>query len=345
MTQIIEMSTTPPGEDRSEAVLQVRDLCVDVRVDREWIRIVDDVSLDVFRGETVGLVGESGSGKTLTSLAVMGLLPDNGRLGAGEVVLDGRIISELNERQLSDVRGRDIAMIFQEPRRSLNGAFTVGDQIAEVVRRHKDVSRREAWRQAVAMLDRVGIANATRRVKQYPHEFSGGMCQRVMLGMALVCEPKVLVADEPTTALDVTVQRQVLELMADLQRDMGLGVLLITHDLGVVAEVCDRVSVMYAGQVVEQAPVEELFERPRHPYTAGLLKSAPDAARHGELLGYIPGIVPPPTEFGETCRFAPRCSWAQPTCVDHPLRLRDIGYGRTVRCARAEELDLSEHHV
>ena len=345
MTQTTAVVTTLPPGQRSDAVLEVRDICVDVRVDREWVRVVDQVSLDVFRGETVGLVGESGSGKTLTSLAVMGLLPDNGRLGGGEVVLDGRTISDLNERQLSDIRGRDIAMIFQEPRRSLNGVFTVGDQIAEVIRRHKQVSRREAWQQAVAMLDRVGIANAARRVKQYPHEFSGGMCQRVMLAIALACEPKVLVADEPTTALDVTVQRQVLELMADLQRDMGLGVLLITHDLGVVAEVCDRVSVMYAGQVVEQAPVEPLFEHPRHPYTAGLLNSSPDAARHGEALGYIPGIVPPPTEFGQKCRFAPRCSSALPTCLDHPLPLRPIGPGRTVRCARAEELDLREHHV
>jgi peptide/nickel transport system ATP-binding protein len=343
MTRATPAPATAPADTGADLVLEVRDISVDVRVDRSWMRIVDHVSLDLRAGETVGVVGESGSGKTLTSLAIAGLLPDNARLGSGHVDLGGRTISTLNERQLSDLRGADIAMIFQEPRRSLNGAFTVGEQIAEVLRRHRGMSRRNAWKRAIEMLDRVGIANASQRVSQYPHEFSGGMCQRVMLAIAIACEPKVLIADEPTTALDVTVQRQVLELIADLQDDMGLGVLLITHDLGVVAEVCDRVAVMYAGQVVERGHVEELFDRPHHPYTSGLLKSIPEHAQHGEPLGFIPGIVPPPAEFGPTCRFSERCSFAEPSCLDEPIPLQTLTSGAAARCARADELDLRGH--
>jgi peptide/nickel transport system ATP-binding protein len=328
-------STISPAAIETRYALQLQDVSVDARVERNWVRVVDHVNVTVAPGETVGLVGESGSGKTLTSLAVMSLLPSNCKLGTGKILLDGESLSDKSPRQLGRIRGNDIAMIFQEPRRSLNGVFTVGDQIAESVRRHSKVSRKDAWKRAVELLDRVGIPEAARRAHQYPFEFSGGMCQRVMLAIAIASSPKVLVADEPTTALDVTVQRQVLELMADLQKEMGLGILLITHDLGVVAEVCDRVTVMYAGQVVEQAPVEPLFASPQHPYSYGLLSSSPESAVAGESLGYIPGIVPPPSEFTETCRFATRCFAVKESCTERALDLVTVN-GRDVRCARVD---------
>jgi peptide/nickel transport system ATP-binding protein len=334
--------TDTPSESATpvlgDVVLQAQDLAVDVRIENEWIRVVENIDFEVRAGATLGLVGESGSGKTLTSLALMGLLPTNARLGSGTVRLKDRTISGLSEREMSDIRGNRVAMIFQEPRRSLNGAFTVGDQIAEVVRRHKKSSHRQAWSDAVEMLDRVGIPEPARRARQYPYEFSGGMCQRVMLAIALACEPDVLIADEPTTALDVTVQRQVLELISDLQAEMGLAVVLITHDLGVVAEVCDDVAVMYAGQIVEKSPVDSVFHDPAHPYTSGLLRSIPEAARRDEALGYIPGLVPPPTQFVQTCRFAPRCEHAQSSCTNDVAGMHELLPGHSVRCLRSEEL-------
>lgn len=332
-------STTHPDHP---VVLEVRGLGVDIRTEQGWVGIVEDVDLTIRRGETLGLVGESGSGKTVTSLAVMRLLPPNARI-RGSIRLNGREIGSLPPRRMDAIRGVEMAMIFQEPRRSLNPAFTVGEQVAESVRRHKRASRREAWARAVELFELVGIPDPHRRASAYPHEFSGGMCQRVMLAAALACEPSVLIADEPTTALDVTVQRQVLELLHDLQQRLGLAVLLITHDLGVVAEVCDRAAVMYAGRIVEQGQVTDLFDNPLHPYTAGLLHSMPDPARHSDRMAAIPGTVPPPHAFPSGCRFHPRCPFAEhPRCSTTQIPLRSVTTHHSARCVRAGELELSE---
>jgi oligopeptide/dipeptide ABC transporter ATP-binding protein len=305
------------------------------------VRIVEDVSLEVRPGETVGLVGESGSGKTVTSLAVMQLLPPNARI-TGSVRVNGRELVGLREKELERVRGVEAAMIFQEPRRSLNPAFTVGDQVAESVRRHRRTDRRTAWARAVELFELVGIPDAARRASSYPHEFSGGMCQRVMLAVALACDPDLLIADEPTTALDVTVQRQVLALIGEVQERLGLGVLLITHDLGVVAEVCDRAAVMYAGRIAEQASVTALFDRPAHPYTAGLLHAMPDPVRHADRMGVIPGMVPAPQDFDAACRFVPRCPYAEEPCAQPGIPLREVAPAHSVRCVRTGAIDPEE---
>lgn len=336
-----EPARTPAGNDTGGVVLEVSDLCVEFKTDHGWTTVVDHLDLHVERGETLGLVGESGSGKTVTSLAVMGLLTGPRVKVSGSVVLGGRELIGLGPREMNALRGREIGMIFQEPRRALNPAFTVGDQIAEVVRRHADdAGRGRAWARAVEMLELVGIADAAARANEYPHQFSGGMCQRVMLAMALVCEPAVLIADEPTTALDVTVQAQVLDLLTELQERMGLGILFITHDLGVVAQTCDRVSVLYGGQVVESARAEELFYGPRHPYTEGLLASTPDAQVRAERLHAIPGTVPAAWNWPQGCRFHPRCTYAQAGLCDRgPVSL--TGTDRhLVRCERVEALEL-----
>ena len=324
-------------------VLEITDLAVEFRTERGWIRVVDGVDLRVGAGETVGLVGESGSGKTVTSLAVMGLLPHDGhRIPRGRIRLEGEDVVGLPERRLSDLRGDRVAMIFQEPRRSLDPAFTVGDQIAEVLRRHRGLARKAALREALDMLDTVGIADAARRVSDYPHQFSGGMCQRVMLAIALACRPRLLIADEPTTALDVTVQAEMLRLMNELQAEFGVAILFITHDLGVVAEMCDRVEVMYAGQVVESATPENLFERPHHPYTGGLLAAIPDHARPGGRLRSIRGAVPAPWDLPVGCRFHPRCDHAVTgRCDTGDVPLRSPAQGSPARCVRLGELDLT----
>lgn len=331
------VETTDSAGDR---VMQARDLTVDVQTEQGRVTIVDGVDLTVMQGEIVGLVGESGSGKTVTSLSVMGLLPPNARVARGEVEVMGRTITSMTERQLAGVRGVLSAMIFQEPRRCLNPAFTVGDQIAESLRRHRGWSRSRAMRRAVELFELVEMPRAAERVKQYPHEFSGGMCQRVMLALALACDPRMLIADEPTTALDVTVQRQVLELISRLQEKLGFGVLLITHDLSVVAEMCDRVSVMYAGQVVEEANADTLFHNPRHPYTSALLQSMLDPSRRGKPLGYIPGLVPQPKDFPGSCRFRRRCGYALDERCGRPIPLHRISPSHTSRCARVDDLEL-----
>jgi peptide/nickel transport system ATP-binding protein len=260
---------------------------------------------------------------------------------SGSVRLAGRELVGLSERELADGRGRDVSMIFQEPRRSLDPAFTVGDQIAEVVRRHEGASKKQAWARAVEMLDAVGIPDAARRARAYPHEFSGGMCQRVMLAIAMVCRPKLLIADEPTTALDVTVQKQMLMLMKQLQDEFGVTILFITHDLGVVAEVCDQVNVMYAGQVIESSTVENLFLRPQHPYTQGLLDAIPDHRDKGAPLRAIPGSVPAPWSWPTACRFGPRCPHVVERCTSGPVKLASPGEsGHPARCVRATELQL-----
>jgi peptide/nickel transport system ATP-binding protein len=322
-------------------LLEVDGLNVDFAVSGRWVRAVDDVSLDIEPGEVVGLVGESGSGKSVSSLAVLGLLPRNtSRTQVRSIRFAGDEISAASPDTLRSIRGGKISMIFQEPMTSLNPAFTIGNQIAETVRVHRNASRREAWARAVEMLDRVGIPEPSRRAKDYPHAFSGGMRQRAMIAMALSCDPKLLIADEPTTALDVTIQAQILELIKGLQRDFEMAVLFVTHDLGVVADICNRVVVMYAGQVVERAGVDELFARPRHPYAEGLLESMPQVADLGKPLTVIPGQVPRPEEFPVGCRFAPRCKYALEPCREPGLALTDVGSGQA-RCRRIADLELA----
>ncbi|MDV6271708.1 ABC transporter ATP-binding protein [Rhodococcus globerulus] len=322
-------------------ILRIENLSVDFDTDRGWTRVVDDVSLRVAPGTTIGLVGESGSGKTVTSLAAMGLLPSQGCRVTGSIRIAGREVVGLSESELSGIRGVDVSMVFQEPRRSLSPAFTVGDQIAEVVRRHQGLSKKDSFARAVEMLDAVGIPDARNRAKAYPHEFSGGMCQRVMLAIAMVCRPKLLIADEPTTALDVTVQKEMLRLMKDLQHEFDVSILFITHDLGVVAEMCDRVAVMYAGQVVESTLIDDLFDDPRHPYSEGLLAAIPDPRAKGIRLSSIPGAVPAPWDWPQTCRFQDRCNYADAgRCDSEPIILHDIARNRSVRCVREGELNL-----
>ncbi|MGV9865535.1 ABC transporter ATP-binding protein [Rhodococcus koreensis] len=325
----------------SDPILRTESLSVEFVTDHGWTKVVDGVDLTIPPRSTVGLVGESGSGKTVTSLAVMGLLPPAISRVSGSISLHGKPLFAGEKYVMSELRGRDVSMIFQEPRRSLDPAFTVGDQIAEVVRRHDGSPRKVAWSRAVEMLDAVGIADAPRRALAYPHEFSGGMCQRVMLAIAMVCRPKLLIADEPTTALDVTVQQQMLRLMKNLQEEFDVSILFITHDLGVVAEMCDTVNVMYAGQVVESTKVDNLFLRPRHPYTQGLLDAIPNHNDRQAPLRAIGGAVPPPWSWPTSCRFADRCphTIAQ-HCEVQSIALEIDNHDTAVRCVRSEELML-----
>jgi peptide/nickel transport system ATP-binding protein len=327
----------------SAPLLSVEGLGIDFLTDRGWVPVVEDVSFSVAAGETLGLVGESGSGKTVSSLAVMQLVPmPPGRFSGGRIVFDGRDLMTLEERTLRTVRGNDIAMVFQESMTSLNPAFTIGDQIAEGVRAHLALPRRAAHDRAVEVLDLVGIPSPRERAGAYPHEFSGGMRQRAAIAMALACEPRLLIADEPTTALDVTVQAQVLELLRTLQQRFGMAMLFITHNLGVVADICDRVAVMYAGQVVEVAGVDDLFASPAHPYTEGLLRAMPQLGRRGERLAVVTGTPPMPWAMPEGCRFHPRCPYAADVCRAAPPDLRALAEntGRTSRCVRLGELAL-----
>jgi len=295
---------------------------------------VDGVSFDVHPGETVGLVGESGCGKTVTALSLLRLLPGSAAVidPASSAVFAGRELLSASDAEVRAVRGDEIAMIFQEPSSSLNPVFTVGEQIAESLREHRGSERAAAWARAVELLGEVGIPDAERRAGEYPHQLSGGMRQRVMIAIAIACEPKLLIADEPTTALDVTIQAQILDLLRRLRERHSMAVLLITHDLGVVAEVCDRVVIMYAGQVVETGRVTEVFERPAHPYTRGLLASLPGRVPEGGRLQPIPGGVPSPTERPVGCRFRPRCPSATGGC-EREQELRPLeGVGRASRC-------------
>jgi peptide/nickel transport system ATP-binding protein len=301
-------------------------------------RSVDGVSFHVNAGETVGLVGESGSGKSVTSLSIMRLVRPPGRLESGSRVLfDGRDLLGLSEGDMRAVRGNRIAMIFQEPMTALNPVFTVGEQIAEVARVHAGMSKRDAWSKAVDMLELVGIPSPAMRAKEYPHQLSGGMRQRVMIAMALVMEPALLIADEPTTALDVTIQAQILELLKELQQRVGMSILLITHDLGVVAETCSRVMVMYGGEIVEEAPVGELFHDAHHPYTEGLLGAMPRVGETGGRLRTIPGTVPPPTAWPSGCRFRDRCPYAWDRCASEHPPLYTVGSAHVSRCHLADE--------
>ena len=324
------------SHDTADPILSVEHLSVQFAVGGQWVTAVDDVSFAVAPGETVGIVGESGSGKSVTSLAVMGLLSAPGaRVTQGRVLLDGVDLLTLSERDLSRVRGMQIAMVFQEPMTSLNPAFSVGGQIAEIVRRHLRVSRSTAREIAVDYLRRVGIPDPAGQFDRYPHEFSGGMRQRVMIAMAICCHPKLLIADEPTTALDVTIQAQILDLLREMCAEFGIALLFITHSMGVVADICDRVMVMYAGQVVETAGVFELFGSPRHPYTEALLRAIPPLTPTAGSLPSVPGSPPPPGQSTPGCRFADRCSYAAPECRLGPIPLYELGPGGTCRCVRA----------
>jgi len=299
-----------------EPVLNVRDLVVEFSTRYGPVRAVDGVSFDVYPNETLGIVGESGCGKTVTGLSILGLIPSPpGRIVSGEIRLGGRDLARMPEEELRNLRGHEISMIFQEPMTALNPVLTVGSQMVDVLRRHKQYTRRQARAVAVEMLARVGIPVPDKRIDEYPHEMSGGMRQRVMIAMALSCDPKVLIADEPTTALDVTTQAQVLEQIVKLQDEFHMAVVLITHDLGVVAETCDRALVMYCGEVIERAEIDRLFETPRHPYSRGLLDSIP-RLRDEKLaeLPVIPGMVPDLAHLPDGCRFAERCPRAAEDC-------------------------------
>ena len=299
-----------------EVLLEVKDLRTHFRGDEGVARAVDGVSFSILAGETLGLVGESGCGKSVSALSIMRLVPTPpGFHAGGSILFGGRDLLRARESEMQRIRGNDIAMIFQEPMTALNPVFTVGNQIVEAVRVHLGLSRGEARNRAIEMLDLVGIPSPARRVDEYPHQMSGGMRQRVMIAMAMSCDPQLLIADEPTTALDVTVQAQILELIEGLQSRTGMSVLLITHDLGVVAETADHVAVMYAGQVVEYAGVQELFARPRHPYTIGLFRSLPELARPGQRLPTIEGTVPSAFHFPSGCRYRTRCPLAAEPCA------------------------------
>jgi oligopeptide/dipeptide ABC transporter ATP-binding protein len=321
------------------SLLEVEHLRVSFRERGGWSTVVDDVSFEVEAGTTTGLVGESGSGKTVTALSVLGLHRGPHVRVEGAVRFAGRDLAGLDDDALADIRGARIGMVFQQASRTLDPAFTVGEQIAETVRRHTGASRRDAWDRAVEMLGKVHIPRPAERARQYPHQFSGGMAQRVVIAMALSCAPELVIADEPTTALDVTVQARVLALLRELQDDTGVAIVLITHDLGVIAEMADRVAVMYAGQIVERAPIEELFTRPRHPYSAGLMGAIPVVGQ-GRRLVDIPGVVPAPHALPAGCRFHPRCPHAEPGRCDTAPPPLEAAAGREVRCVRADELAL-----
>ncbi len=333
MTGPQTMVTEAPGA-AADLLLDVRGLRTYFKVMDGTVKAVDGVDFSLARGQTMGLVGESGCGKSVTALSIMRLIDDPpGRIVDGEILFDGRDLLALGNSEMRDVRGNDIAMIFQEPMTSLNPVFTVGDQIAEAVRLHQDVGPAEARNRAIESLRSVGVNAPERRVRQYPHELSGGLRQRVMIAMALSCNPKLLIADEPTTALDVTIQAQILELIKEIQARTGTALLLITHDLGVVAETVQRIAVMYAGVIVEQGTAEQVLLDPKHPYTQGLLSSIPARQRRGQQLSVIKGMVPNPFRMPPGCKFEPRCPFAWDRCRSaEPALELSARDQRSVRC-------------
>jgi peptide/nickel transport system ATP-binding protein len=339
------VTATLPGD----TILSVRDLRTWFRTRRSVAKAVDGVTFDLKRGRTLAVVGESGSGKSVTSLSIMGLVSRPGAIEGGEILFRDRServhdLAHMGAKSFRAIRGREIAMIFQEPMTSLNPLYTVGDQIGEMISLHEPIDRQTARQRALEMLQRVEIPDAARRLDDYPHQMSGGMRQRVMIAMALACNPSLLIADEPTTALDVTIQAQILDLLRRLQQQFGMSILFITHNLGVVAEIAHDVVVMYAGRVVEQAPVDDLFEHQTHPYTRGLLACTPDAGRDlaadgtRHMLYSIPGTVPPITALPPGCSFEPRCSYAVPACRAALPELLPAGAHNLSRCIRSNEL-------
>jgi peptide/nickel transport system ATP-binding protein len=318
----------------AEALLEVKNLRTSFFTADGVVNAVDNVSFNVRRGEAVALVGESGCGKSVTAMSIMRLVATPGKITGGEIRFKGRDIAAIPEKQMREVRGNDIAMVFQEPMTSLNPVFKIGAQVSEAIRIHRKVSKKEAWKMAGDMLELVSIPDPVKRLDDYPHQLSGGMRQRVMIAMALSCDPELLIADEPTTALDVTIQAQIMELLAGLQKRLGLAVLLITHDLGVVAEFCERVIVMYTGRIVEEAKVRDLFANPAHPYTRGLLKSLPSVTKAGgsSRLPTIKGMVPPISALPPGCKFNPRCPDVMPICLGNEPARMIVGEGHDARC-------------
>jgi len=322
--------------NNSKPLLEVKGLKTYFYTEDGIVRAVDGVDFEVYPGEVLGLVGESGCGKSVTSLSIMRLISKPGRVDAGEILLDGENLLEFPENEMIKVRGNRISMIFQQPQTALNPVFKVGDQLAEVLDVHQDLGKDAGWKRAIELLKMVGVPDPERRVEAYPHELSGGMAQRVMIAMALACVPELLIADEPTTALDVTIQAQILDLIRDMRKEMNTSVILITHDLGVVAEMAERVAVMYAGEIVEQADVNTLFDEPMHPYTQGLIGSIPVLGEIKERLEVIPGSVPNLVNLPPGCRFAPRCQARVKhnltICTDQKPELDEIKMGHKVRC-------------
>jgi len=328
-----------------KAILQVKGLRTSFFTDDGVIPAVDNIDFSVHEGEVLGIVGESGCGKSVTSLSIMGLVPSPpGKITGGEILFEDKDLTKLSDKEMRKVRGNDVAMIFQEPMTSLNPLFTIGNQLTEAILIHrKDWSKKQAKSRAVEMLNLVGLPRADELMKDYPHQLSGGMRQRVMIAMALVCDPKVLIADEPTTALDVTIQAQILHLMKDLNERLNTAVLLITHDLGVVAETCERVVVMYAGQVVEEGPVQTIFKDPQHPYTKGLLQSVPDMRFKKQRLYSIPRNVPKPGSVRTGCRFAARCEFAFDKCLTENPDLYQTSSVHKTRCFLYKSEEVSAH--
>ena len=335
------LSSAPSRPANSGALLSLRDLSVRFPKPGELtdVNVVHGVDLDIGHGEVMALVGESGSGKSITALSLMGLVPDPGRASSSSIVLDGRELVGLDFDELRTIRGKEIGIIFQEPSAALTPAYTVGRQVAEPLRVHMGMSKEQARQRVIELFREVGIPDPEKRIDAFPHQFSGGMAQRVMIAMALSCEPKLLIADEPTTALDVTVQGQVLDLIGELARNRGVSVLLITHDLGVVADLADRVAVMYAGEIVETGELGKVFRDPQHPYTEGLVAAIPRNEHRVGDLPTIDGVVPPPWEWPTHCHFAARCPYVSEECLDGPVELAPIG-GSWSRCVRVEDLDL-----
>ncbi|MBZ2175843.1 ABC transporter ATP-binding protein [Schnuerera sp. xch1] len=320
-------------------LLKVKDLRTYFYTDDGVVKAVDGVEFQVKFGETIGIVGESGCGKSITAMSLIRLIQSPpGKIVSGNIIFDGEDLTQLSDEEIRSIRGNDISMIFQEPMTSLNPVFTSGYQIEEILELHQKLDEDQARKRAIEMIKLIGIPNAERIVDEYPHQLSGGMRQRVMIAMALACQPKMLIADEPTTALDVTIQAQILELMNELKNKMNTSIMLITHDLGVIAEMADHVIVMYSGKVVEDAPIIELFENPRHPYTIGLMASMPSLAKEGQRLETIPGVVPNPLYLPKGCYFHPRCKFATDECKKLQPELREIAPGHKSACFRAEEV-------
>ena len=321
-------------------LLEVQNLQTHFPTRAGLVKAVNDVSFYIDEGELVGLVGESGCGKSITALSIMKLISPPGKIVAGSIKFKGEELTTANEDRMREIRGNDIAMIFQDPMTSLNPVYKVGEQIAEALRLHRKLDKKAAWNASIEALHEVAIPDPSRRVNDYPHQLSGGMRQRIMIAMALACNPELLVADEPTTALDVTIQAQILDLLNNLRENRKLAILLITHDLGVVAEVADRVAVMYTGKIVEESDVDEIFEKPKHPYTQGLLKSVPKLTAHNiekvSRLQTIEGTVPSPTNLPDGCHFAPRCEYRMEKCTHGTIPLFDLENDARVRCVLYE---------
>lgn len=313
-------------------VLEVQDLVTQFSTNEGALTVVDHVNFNVKQGETLGIVGESGCGKSVTSLSIMGLLDKNGKITEGKINLNGTNLLDLNSKELRKIRGKQMSMIFQEPMTSLNPVLTVGKQIGEVFDMHSTLSTSEKKKNVIELLTLAGIPRAEEIYSEYPHRLSGGMRQRVMIGMAIACKPQLLIADEPTTALDVTIQAQILDLIKKIRSEVGMSIIMITHDLGVIAEICDRVMVMYAGQVIESANVRTLLREPKHPYTVGLIQSTPQKSKGLERLFTISGNVPSPGEISQGCRFAPRCDKVMPICLEKDPELMDIDEQSSCRC-------------